>query len=71
VAVVPGWAAVLRPGGSISSVYERVSLPVAHWKSTMTSMKGSWTTLSLESTSTGRPSARRCSVTVAPLRTEL
>ncbi len=71
VAVVPGWAEVLRPGGSISSVYERVRRPVAHWKSTMTSMNGSCTTLSLDSTSTGRPSARRCSVTVAPLRTAL
>src|SRR4051812_14068453 len=37
VAVVPGWAAVLRPGGSISSVYERVRCPVAQLKSTMTS----------------------------------
>src|SRR6516225_306850 len=71
VAVVPGCAAVLRPGGSISSVYERVRWPVDHVKSTMTSTKGSWTTLSLVSTSTGRPSARRCSAMVAPESTEL
>jgi hypothetical protein len=39
---VAGWAATLRPGGSIRRVYERVRRPVDQAKSTITSTNGSW-----------------------------